>query len=167
MRTLKKLIAVAAVAASATAMAVGPALADPINGSGKAVTPKETDVVGVGSDTIEFLLDQFSFDYNNQHKTGPHLYSWDALNPKTGLTDNIKTSLAARPSPRPDGSSRRHPTLDANTKTGRTSASTTRGHHAAGPRPIRRRARAASSSSRSARTRSPTPPTPPPTRRPT
>src|ERR1700740_1163392 len=88
MRTLKKLLAGAAVVASATAMAIGPALADPINGSGKPVVPKETDVVGVGSDTIEFLLDQLSFDYNKSHSTGPRLYSWDALNPKTGLTDN-------------------------------------------------------------------------------
>src|SRR5258708_34243178 len=85
MRTLKKLIAAAAVAASATAMAVGPALADPINGSGKPVTPKATDVVGVGSDTIQFLLDQFALDYNKQHTTGKHLYSWDALNAKTAL----------------------------------------------------------------------------------
>ena len=119
MRTLKKLIAAAAIGASATAMAVGPALADPINGSGKAVTPKATDVVGVGSDTIEFLLDQFSFDYNNQHKTGTHLYSWDALNPKTGLTDNIKTKSGCAAIPRPDGSSAGIATLDANTKDGK------------------------------------------------
>ena len=71
MRMLKKLLATAVVTASATALAVGPALADPINGSGKPVTPKETDVVGVGSDTIQFLLDQLSFDYNKSHKTGP------------------------------------------------------------------------------------------------
>jgi ABC-type phosphate transport system substrate-binding protein len=105
MRTLKKLLAAAAVAASATAMAVGPALADPINGSGKPVTPKETDVVGVGSDTLEFLMDQLSFDYNKSHATGPRLYSWDALNPKTGLTDNIKEKAGCAVTPRPNGSS--------------------------------------------------------------
>src|SRR5712692_11657782 len=105
MRTLKKLLAAAAVVASATAMAVGPALADPINGSGNPVTPKETDVVGVGSDTLEFLMDQLSFDYNKSHSTGAKLYSWDALNPKTGLTDNIKEKAGCSSTPRPNGSS--------------------------------------------------------------
>lgn len=118
MRTLKKLFAGAAVVATATALAVGPALADPINGSGKAVTPKETDVVGTGSDTIEFLLDQFSFDYNRTHKTGPRLYSWDALNPKTGaMGDNIKVKSGCAAIPRPDGSGAGITTLDTNAKT--------------------------------------------------
>jgi len=101
MRMLKKLLVVGATAATATAMAVGPALADPPSG----VTPKETDVVGVGSDTIQFLLDQFSFDYNKSHSTGAKLYSWDALNPKTGLTDNIKEKAGCASTPRPNGSS--------------------------------------------------------------
>ncbi len=118
MRTLKKLLAGAAVVASATAMAIGPALADPINGSGKPVTPKETDVVGVGSDTIEYLLDQFSFDYNTSHKTGPRLYSWDATNPKTGaIGDNITTKSGCAKIARPDGSSAGILALDANAKT--------------------------------------------------
>src|SRR4029077_8738688 len=117
MRMLKKLLATAVVTASATALAVGPALADPINGSGKPVTPKETDIVGGGSDTIQFLLDQFSFDYNKSHKTGPRLYSWDALNPKTGLTDNITTKSGCAKIPRPNGSSAGIATLDLNTKT--------------------------------------------------
>ena len=115
MRMLKKLLATAVVTASATALAVGPALADPINGSGKPVTPKETDIVGVGSDTIQFLLDQFSFDYNKSHKKGPRLYSWDALNPKTGLTDNItlksgcaKIAAARRVSSRHRDARRQH-----------------------------------------------------------
>ena len=117
MRMLKKLLATAVVTASATALAVGPALADPINGSGKPVTPKETDIVGVGSDTIQFLLDQFSFDYNKSHKTGPRLYSWDALNPKTGLTDNIALKSGCAKIARPNGSSAGILTLAANTKT--------------------------------------------------
>ena len=119
MRMLRKLIAAGAIAASATAMAVGPALADPINGSGKAVTPKATDVVGVGSDTTEFLLDQLAFDYNKQHATGTHLYSWDALNPKTGaMGDNIKEKAGCALTPRPDGSSAGISALDLNAKTG-------------------------------------------------
>lgn len=118
MRTLKKLLVGAAVVASATAMAVGPALADPINGSGKPVTPKETDVVGVGSDTIQNLLDQFAFDYNKSHSSGTHLYSWDATNPKTGVIgDNIVVKSGCAKMPRPDGSSAGIATLAANAKT--------------------------------------------------
>ena len=125
MRTLKKLLAGAAVVASATAMAIGPAMAgtvggsgDPIGGNGKPVVPKETDVVGVGSDTIEFLLDQLSFDYNKSHSTGPRLYSWDATNPNTGaIGDNIVTKSGCSQIPRPDGSSAGILALDANAKT--------------------------------------------------
>src|SRR5258708_39898097 len=117
MRTLKKLIAGAVVVASVTAVAVGPALADPITGSGKPVTPKETDVVGVGSDTIQFLLDQFAFDYNKSHSTGARLYSWDALNPTTGLTDNIKTKAGCTTIVRPNWSTPAIAALDANAKT--------------------------------------------------
>jgi ABC-type phosphate transport system substrate-binding protein len=119
MRTLKKLLATAAVAASATAMAVGPALADPINGSGKPVTPRETDVVGVGSDTTEFLLDQLAFNYNKSHSTGAKLYSWDALNPKTGaMGDLIREKAGCALTPRPNGSSAGIAELIKNTKTG-------------------------------------------------
>jgi ABC-type phosphate transport system substrate-binding protein len=113
MRMLKKLLVAAAAAATVTAMGVGPALADPPTG----VTPKEGDVVGVGSDTLEFLMDQFSFDYNRTHSTGAKLYSWDALNPVTGLTDNIKTKSGCAVIPRPDGSSAGILALDANAKT--------------------------------------------------
>jgi len=75
-------------------------------------------VVGTGSDTIEFLLDQFSFDYNKAHKTGTHLYSWDALNPKTGaMGDLIKEKSGCATTPRPDGSSAGILALDANAKT--------------------------------------------------
>jgi len=114
MRTLRKLIAGAVVVVSTTAIAVGPALADPPKGT----TPKETDVVGSGSDTIEFLLDQFSFDYNRTHKSGPKLYSWDALNPVTGaMGDSIKVKSGCAAIPRPDGSSAGILALDANAKT--------------------------------------------------
>ena len=105
MRKLIRIVAGATVLVSATAMAVGPALADPVNGSGSPVKPKETDVVSVGADTSEYLLDQLAFDYNKSHKTGPRLYSWDALNPKTGLTDNISTKSGCAAIPRPNGAS--------------------------------------------------------------
>src|SRR5215467_2701873 len=113
MRTLTKLIAGAAVVATTTALAIGPAMADPPKG----VHPKSTDVVGVGSDTIEFLLDQFSVDFNKTHSTGPKLYSWDALNPKTGaMGDPIVTKATCTSIPRPDGSSAGILSLDTNTK---------------------------------------------------
>src|SRR5258708_9674460 len=112
MRMLKKLFVAAGAAATVTAMAMGPAVADPPKG----VTPKETDVVGVGSDTLEFLMDQFSLDYNHTH-TGAKLYSWDALNPVTGLTDNIVTKSGCAAVPRPNGSSAGISTLIANAKT--------------------------------------------------
>ncbi len=118
MRTLSKLIATAAVMASATAMAVGPALADPINGSGSPVTPKQTDIVGVGSDTSQNVVDQLMVDYNKSHSTGPRLYSWDALNPKTGLDENIATKKSCAQILRPNGSSAGVSALDFNTKSG-------------------------------------------------
>jgi ABC-type phosphate transport system substrate-binding protein len=79
MRILSKLVVGTAVAATAVAMAAPSALADPPRG----VTPKSFDVVGVGSNTTEFVIDQFSVTYNATHKTHnashPWLYSWDAL----------------------------------------------------------------------------------------
>jgi ABC-type phosphate transport system substrate-binding protein len=103
MRTLMKLVASATVVVSATALAVVPALADPINSHGKAVTPKATDIVGVGADTDEYLFDQFAVDYNAAHPRAAQLYSWDALNPRTGLTDNIATKFGCARIARPDG----------------------------------------------------------------
>lgn len=102
MRTLFKLMTAAAAAATVAAMAVAPvAMADP---PGKTV-PKPTDVVGVGSDTIQNVMDQFSHDYNAAH-TGNKLYSWDATNPKTGaIHDNIVTKKGCSAIPRPNGSS--------------------------------------------------------------
>lgn len=101
MRMLSKILASSAAAAALVALVVGPALADPPSG----VTPKVSDVVGVGSDTTEFLFDQFSHDYNNQHKTGTQLYSWDATNPSTGAQgDPIAAKSGCSTIPRPDGS---------------------------------------------------------------
>jgi ABC-type phosphate transport system substrate-binding protein len=97
MRTLIKLVAGAAAAATVTALAVAPAMADPP----AHVTPHPQDVVGVGSDTIEFLLDQFSVDFNQGlPKSAPHLYSYDA----TGSV-NIPLKSGCKAIARPDGSS--------------------------------------------------------------
>jgi hypothetical protein len=53
MRILSKLVAGAAVLATVTMISAGPALADPPKGT----VPADTDIVGVGSNTSEFLLD--------------------------------------------------------------------------------------------------------------
>ncbi|HEX9032252.1 MAG TPA: substrate-binding domain-containing protein [Streptosporangiaceae bacterium] len=117
MRKLMKIAASAAVLASAVTLIAGPALADPVNGSGSPVTPKETDVVSVGSDTSEYLVDQLAFDYNKSHSTGPRLYSWDAVNPVTGLTDNIKTKFGCTAIVRPNGATAGLTAFYANAKT--------------------------------------------------
>jgi ABC-type phosphate transport system substrate-binding protein len=100
MRLFPKLIAAGAIAASAIALSVGPALADPPKG----VQPKSTDIVGVGSNTIQNLMDQLSVNYNKAFTKGSRLYSWDALNPKTGLDDNIATKKGCADIVRPNGS---------------------------------------------------------------
>ncbi len=106
MRNLMKLAAAAAALLSATAVVSAPALADPVNGQGKAVSPKEVDIVSVGADTDEFLIDQISVDYNAAHKTGSRLYSWDATNPVTdAANDLIKAKFGCAANPRPDGAS--------------------------------------------------------------
>ena len=117
MRRFLTFVVAASVVAGATT-AAAPALADPINGSGKAVTPKATDIVGVGSDTDEFLFDQLSEHYNKAFPKRAQLYSWDALNPKTGLTDNIATKAGCSKIPRPDGASAGLLAFYANTQIG-------------------------------------------------
>src|SRR5215472_12379969 len=101
MRTYKKLIAVGAMAATAMAVAVIPAIADPPKG---ATLPPVKAIVGVGSDTIQFVFVQFSNDYNKTRPARP-LYSWDAVNPKTHLPGDLIVSKRGCPKePRPNGS---------------------------------------------------------------
>jgi ABC-type phosphate transport system substrate-binding protein len=66
--------------------------------------PALKDATGVGSDTIQNVLDQFSADYNvGKALTATHLWSWDATNPNTGaIGDSIQVkgggcSAIARP----------------------------------------------------------------------
>jgi hypothetical protein len=87
MRFVSKIAVVAAAAATALGVGLGPALADPPAG----VVPGLASVVGVGSQTTQGLFDAISTSYN---ATGPknRLYSWDAVNPKTGAVgDTIET----------------------------------------------------------------------------
>ena len=129
MHMIRKLITGSVAAAALAGVAATPAVAavavhaapagqarpnDPSTGT----VPREGDVVGVGSDTDEFLLDQFSHDYNASHSGSAHLlYSWDALNPTTGGTDNIVTKSGCAAIPRPDGSGAGITAFDANAKT--------------------------------------------------
>src|SRR6516225_6329834 len=97
-------------------MMATPALADPPSG----VTPAPTDVVGVGSDTTEFVFDQLSADYNATHTTGK-LYSWDALNPSNGAQGDpiqLKSGSSNCNIPRPFGSSAGITALENTLKTG-------------------------------------------------
>jgi ABC-type phosphate transport system substrate-binding protein len=85
-KTAAKLLTAAALATSLVTVASGTALADPT------VTPAATDIVGVGSDTTQTVLTQYSTDYNaTLAASAPHLYSWDAtgsasITPKAGAT---------------------------------------------------------------------------------
>jgi ABC-type phosphate transport system substrate-binding protein len=109
MRLIRNLLACCGALALIAVSAV-PALADPPK------TPSPGDVVGVGSDTIGYLLDQLSSDYNQAHSGGPALYSWDATNPVTGKAgDPIVTKGGCNPIARPDGSSAGITALEANT----------------------------------------------------
>jgi ABC-type phosphate transport system substrate-binding protein len=67
--------------------------------------PAPADVTGVGSDTIQNVMDQFSADYNSTHTSGS-LWSWDATNPITGaIGDSITVKQGCTAIARPDGSS--------------------------------------------------------------
>ena len=60
--------------------------------------PAETAAVSVGSDTDEFLFDQFSGDYNATLKTGAvQEYNWDATNPVTGAEGTRSPPSRAAP----------------------------------------------------------------------
>jgi ABC-type phosphate transport system substrate-binding protein len=131
MRKLTRLLAGAASVAAAAALVAGTTVtsahADPIGNNGRSVVPQSYDVVGVGSDTIEYLLDQLSVDYNSSHTVhnaaNPYIYSWDATPPSnpSNTTSKIiaKAGCFTRTSPqgilRPDGSSAGITALDNNT----------------------------------------------------
>ncbi len=120
MRKWMRLVAGATVTVSATALVIAPAMADPINGSGKAVTPKATDVISVGAQTDQDLFNQLSVDYNKAFpKANARLYSWDAINPKTGLDEDVSFKKGCAPILRPNGSGAGVSTLILNAKVGK------------------------------------------------
>src|SRR5438067_989410 len=96
MRSALTLAAMAGAVAALTVSVSSPAFGDPPSG----VTPKSNDIVGVGSDTTQYFMDQTALNFDNQ-STPPlrKLYSWDA----TGSSP-IVTKTGATPIARPDGS---------------------------------------------------------------
>ncbi len=115
MRIIRSLVAVSAVAATATALAVVPALADPVNSKYKAVAPNAWDVVSAGSATTQYVSDQLAYNYDKglsaRHvkdtPSNPYIYSWDAVNPKnpgSTATQNIRTKKGCGLDARPNSS---------------------------------------------------------------
>jgi ABC-type phosphate transport system substrate-binding protein len=101
-------------AAAAATMVVGltaTAMAEPINPhSHKTVTPNPWDIVGAGSETISYVSDQLSYNYDlgikkDTTKT-PYLYDWDAV-PPSNVNDTTQKVTLKRGCKnfRPDGSS--------------------------------------------------------------
>jgi ABC-type phosphate transport system substrate-binding protein len=119
MRVVSKIAVVVATAAITIGAGIGPALADPPSGT----LPKLTDVVGVGSDTTQLVMDAIAKHYDG---TSPahKLYSWDAVNPSTGATgDTIVTKGSSSSDTtcsmaRPNGSSAGIKALAATIKDG-------------------------------------------------
>ena len=115
MRTTRTLAALAAIAATATALSVAPAMADPVNSKYHTVTPHPWDVVGTGAGTQQYLVDALSVAYNASqqahHKadtrSNPYLYSWDATPPTNPLdeTQSIATKPGCKAELRPNGAS--------------------------------------------------------------
>ncbi|MFC8453127.1 hypothetical protein [Kitasatospora sp. NPDC057223] len=97
-KTAAKLLTAAALATSLVTIASGTALADPT------VVPGTADIVGVGSDTTQTVLNQFSTDYNAYltglgDTTSPRLYSFDATGSTTIVAKTGTTAIN-----RPNGS---------------------------------------------------------------
>jgi hypothetical protein len=93
--TVRRMSVLVAGAAAVLAAASGVAQADP------SVTPAANDIVGVGSDTTQIVLNDLSTAYNASSPTPTDsLYSWDA----TG-SSSITTKAGCTPITRPNGSS--------------------------------------------------------------
>jgi ABC-type phosphate transport system substrate-binding protein len=110
MRMLSKILAGAATATFTVALVAGPAMADPPS------TPRVQDVVGVGSDTSQFLLDQLSNDYNATHAGAAQakLYSWDAVPQGATITEKAAGVSGDCTVVRPTGSGAGISALEAN-----------------------------------------------------
>jgi ABC-type phosphate transport system substrate-binding protein len=120
MRVLYKAAVVGAAVVALAGIGVGSAFADPY------ATPKVTDIVGVGSDTVTPLYDggvsvkdpgTFVTDYNTQSPVPTNLlWSWDAVPPAGVTATTIVTKPGCAAIPRPDGSSAGITALNDNVK---------------------------------------------------
>jgi ABC-type phosphate transport system substrate-binding protein len=113
MRMRNKLVAVAAVMATATALSAGAALADPPKG----VTPAPDSVVSVGAGTTQYLSDALSATWNSKFPKKTQYYSWDALD-AAGVDNNIVTKKGCASITRPNGSNAGISQLELNTPDG-------------------------------------------------
>jgi ABC-type phosphate transport system substrate-binding protein len=127
MRKLSRMMAGAAALAAAAALVAGgvsTASADPIGHNGKAVVPAYYDVVGVGSNTTEYVMDQISVDYNktipaSKHSpSDPYFYSYDAVPPGVNAPGNykIKPKAGCATIVRPNGSTAGLTALDTSAR---------------------------------------------------
>ncbi|MER5349660.1 substrate-binding domain-containing protein [Kitasatospora sp. NPDC002551] len=112
-KTAAKLLAAAAIATSVATVASGVAVADPAAG----VVPATQDIVGVGSDTTQEVLNGLSGGYNAAltaagDTTSPRLYSFDA----TGSAQ-ITSKAGTSPFDRPNGSGAGIKALETRTST--------------------------------------------------
>lgn len=101
-----KMMVLAGAAATVVGSAGSPAMADPPSG----VVPAHTNIVGVGSDTTQLVVDKFSIDFNATH-TSPKVYSWDAVG-----TATITTKVGCAAITRPNGSGAGITALKANAR---------------------------------------------------
>lgn len=94
MRMFTKLLAASASALALAALLAGPAMADPPG----TTIPKVGDVVLVGSDTTQFLMDQMSRTFNKGlAASATHLYSWDAVPQGQMIKPKATCSKIVRP----------------------------------------------------------------------
>jgi len=110
LRIMRSMVAVGALALTAATVMAVPAMADPINSHGKKVTPAPYDIVSVGSESIAFINDQLSFNYNKTVKhhspSHPYYYSWDGVplgNPNNNNPKEYNLKAGCK-NFRPDGS---------------------------------------------------------------
>lgn len=96
---LRRMAVASAVAGTMLIGSISPALADPPAGT----SPAATDMVGVGSDTLQDVVNALSVAYNAQAAASdPKVYSWDAFG--AGLPTSITTKAGCTSMPRPNGS---------------------------------------------------------------
>jgi ABC-type phosphate transport system substrate-binding protein len=116
MRKLTKLFAGAVSAAAAVAMVAGTVVtASAAPNDPPKVVPRAVDIVGVGSNTTQYVIDQIALDYDKTPGSKAHkLYSFDAIG-----SASIRTKAGCKYIDRPNGSKAGVLALKNNTKDGK------------------------------------------------